>query len=184
VSSIAQAIFAEAQRQGVDPALALEVANAESGLNQSAVGAAGEIGVFQLMPATAAQLGVNPYDLAQNIQGGITYLRQLLAQFGDPAKAVAAYNCGPGCVSAALAYGADWFSHIPSSTQSYVTKILGNVQTSYTAQFNPAPAFVASGATMNIPPASSAAAPSSGIWFTLAIAAAVFFGLGFVLDES
>lgn len=183
MSSIPQAIFAEAQRQGVDPSLALEVAQRESGLNQAAIGSSGEIGVFQLMPATAAQLGVDPTNLAQNIQGGIAYLRQMLAQFGDPAKALAAYNCGPGCVAAATTYGADWFSHIPSSTQSYVTSILGNVQTAYTAQLNPLPAIFPTTSTAAIPGAAPATS-SNGIWWTLAIAAAVFFGVGLVLEQS
>jgi soluble lytic murein transglycosylase-like protein len=182
--SIADSIFAEAQRQGVDPSLALEVAREESSLNPNAVGAAGEIGLFQLMPETAAALGVDPYDVAQNIQGGISYLRQLLAQFGDPAKAVAAYNCGPGCMSKAIArYGANWFVGIPSSTQGYVNKILGNVQTAYTPAFNPAPSFPAPSSVLTIPPAVPAQA-SSSIWQTLAIAAAVILGLGFVLNES
>lgn len=193
MSSVAQAIFAEAQRQGVPPALALELATEESGLNQGAVGSAGEIGIFQLMPATATALGVDPADPQQNIQGGVTYLRQMLAQFGDPAKAVAAYNCGPGCVSSAIARGgANWFAFIPGSTQSYVTTILGNVQTSYTSTFNPAPALfatsplpAATGSTLNLPPgAALAPPPSSSVWTTIVIAAAVLFGLGFVLDES
>jgi soluble lytic murein transglycosylase-like protein len=187
--SVADQIVAEAQRQGVDPPIALEVARRESGFNQGATGAAGEIGVFQLKPTTAAMLGVNPYDLAQNIQGGVTYLRQLLSQFGDPAKAVAAYNCGPGCVSSTVAYGADWFAHIPASTKSYVNDILGAVQSAYTPVFNPgnvnpsAPFPVSSGATLFIPPV--APPPSGGgIWGTLAFAVAVIFGIGFVLSES
>ena len=188
MSSIAQAIIAEAQRQGLDPALAIEVARRESGMNPNAPdGAAGEIGMFQLMPATAAGLGVNPRDPQQNIVGGVSLLRQLVGKYGDPAKALAAYNWGPGSAAnprldAVLAtYGADWFAHIPGSTQGYVTDILGNVQGAYTASFNPAQVF-ASGATMNVPPAGPA--PSSGLWVTLAVAAAVLFGLGFVLEES
>jgi soluble lytic murein transglycosylase-like protein len=187
--SIADSIFAEAQRQGVDPSLALEVARAESSLNPNAVGDDGQsIGLFQLKLSTAAQLGVDPYDVAQNIQGGITYLRQLLAQFGDPAKAVAAYNCGAGCMSKAIArYGVNWFVGIPSSTQGYVNKILGNVQTAYTPAFNPAPSFPAPSSVLTIPPAAFSSAPVStgaSLWQTLAIAAAVILGLGFVLSES
>jgi soluble lytic murein transglycosylase-like protein len=102
-------IIAEAQRQGVDPGIAVAVASIESGIcqwvgspcNSDAavkIGAAGEVGLFQLMPATAAGLGVDPYDLNQNIQGGIAYLRQMYTTFGNWKDAVAAYNCGPGCV--------------------------------------------------------------------------------------
>lgn len=182
--AIADQIAAEAQRQGVDPSLALEVAMAESSLNPNAIGDDGQsIGLFQLKLSTAAALGVDPYDVAQNIQGGITYLRQLLAQFGDPAKAVAAYNCGPGCVSNAIAtYGPNWFVGIPASTQGYVNKILGNVQSAYTPAFNPVP-FPVSSSVLNIPPTTAPAA-SGSIWTTLAVAAAVILGIGFVLSES
>ena len=181
--AIADQIAAAAQAQGVDPALAIEIANVESGLNPNVPnGAAGEVGMFQLMPATAAQLGVNPYDPTQNIQGGISYLSQLLAEFGDPAKAVAAYNCGPGCVSAAVAnYGTNWMAGIPSSTQSYVSKIMGALQTAYTPSFNPAGPS-ATGSVLNVSPA--APAPSSSIWTSMALAAAVILGLGFILSES
>lgn len=124
---IADQIIAEAGSAGIDANLALAVATHESGLNQSAVGSHGEIGVFQLMPATAAGLGVDPSNLAQNIHGGVSYLAQMLSSFGgDPFKAVAAYNCGPGCVSQAVSeHGAAWFDSIPASTQDYVIAILG-----------------------------------------------------------
>src|SRR5439155_5410272 len=112
---------------GVDPALALAVASAESGFNQNARSSAGAIGVMQLEPGTAAQLGVNPYDLAQNIRGGVQYLGQQLARFGDPALALAAYNWGPARVESAIArYGGDWLSHAPGETRAYVSKILGS----------------------------------------------------------
>lgn len=122
------AIIAEAQRQGVDPSLAIAVATRESGLNQNAIGAAGEIGIFQLMPATAAQLGVDARDALQNIHGGITYLRAMYAQFGSWDLALAAYNWGPSRVSAARNAG----TPIPASVDAYVASILGS-GTSYNA---------------------------------------------------
>lgn len=115
-SSIQQQIADTANSLGVDPALALAIANQESGFNQAARGKAGEIGVFQLMPGTAQALGVNPYDLSQNIVGGISYLKQNLQTFGGSVpQAVAAYNAGPGAVEG---------GRIPASTQSYVSTIL------------------------------------------------------------
>ena len=95
------------------------VAETESGGNQDAVSAAGAIGVMQLMPDTAAGLGVNPYDKQQNIEGGARYIRQMLDTFGgDVQKAVAAYNAGPQAVRD---YGG-----VPPyrETQNYVNKVM------------------------------------------------------------
>ena len=114
-SSVASQIQAAAPSYGVPPALALAVATKESGLNQAAVGSAGEIGVFQLMPGTAAQLGVNPSDLTANIDGGLTYLSQLYAQFGDWGTALEAYNGGPGNVTRGT---------VSSAAQSYSASVL------------------------------------------------------------
>ena len=77
---------------GVDPNLAVAVAQQESGFNPNALSSAGAQGEMQLMPATAAQLGVtNPFDPTQNITAGISYLKALLTQFGgDTASALAA----------------------------------------------------------------------------------------------
>lgn len=125
--TVAEMITTEAQVQSVPVALAVGVARAESNLNPAAPdSAAGAIGVFQLLPSTAAQLGVDPRDLAQNIRGGVSYLRQLLARFGDAPTALAAYNWGLGNVTKAISkWGAEWFSHIPLETAVYITKILG-----------------------------------------------------------
>lgn len=97
-SDVAAMVTAEAQRQGVDPDLAVRVANQESRLNHGQVSPAGAIGVMQLMPSTAQDLGVDPTDLAQNIRGGVGYLKQQLDTFKDPRLAAAAYNAGPGAV--------------------------------------------------------------------------------------
>jgi soluble lytic murein transglycosylase-like protein len=113
-------IQSTAQRYGVDPDLALAVAKTESSLNPNAISSAGAVGLFQLMPATASDLGVDPFDPVQNIEGGIKYLSQLLDRFdGDTSLALAAYNAGPGNVNK---YGG-----IPpfAETQNYVSKVLG-----------------------------------------------------------
>jgi hypothetical protein len=97
-SDVASMVTAEAQKQGLDPDLALRVANQESGLNHGRVSPAGAIGVMQLMPNTAHDLGVDPSDMAQNIRGGVSYLKQQMDTFKDPRLAAAAYNAGPGAV--------------------------------------------------------------------------------------
>jgi len=136
-TNITQMIADAAAAAGVDPQLAINVAVAESALNQNARSSAGAIGVFQLMPSTAASLGVDPTDLQQNITGGVTYLSQMLAMFnGDEASALAAYNWGPGNVATAQSkYGATWLSYAPAETQAYVSKILGGQQ--FTSTFAP-----------------------------------------------
>lgn len=108
-----------AKKYNVDPRLVAAVAETESNGNQDCISEAGAIGVMQLMPDTAASLGVNPYDKQQNIEGGAKYLREMLDTFdGDLQKSVAAYNAGPNAVKK---YGG-----IPPyrETQNYVNKVL------------------------------------------------------------
>jgi hypothetical protein len=117
---IQQLIVRTAQRYGVDPALALALAKAESNFDPDAISHKGAIGVMQLMPETAKSLGVaNPYDPAENIDGGVRYLRQLIERFGgNIVLAVAAYNAGPNAVRR---YGG-----VPPypETQTFVRKVL------------------------------------------------------------
>jgi soluble lytic murein transglycosylase-like protein len=106
--------------EGVDPDLFLRLIGAESSFNPDAVSSKGATGLAQLMPGTAAELGVDPTDPIQNLRGGARYLRQQLDEFGDPVLALAAYNAGPGNVRK---YGG-----VPpfAETQNYVAKIMGD----------------------------------------------------------
>lgn len=197
MGSIASLVIAEAQRQGIDPQLALAVGYAESNLNPNTPdSSAGAIGIFQLEPNTAKALGVDPRDPNQNIQGGITYLRQMLAQYGDPALALAAYDWGPGHLNQAIAaYGANWAGiapHAPAETQNYVAKIVAGLSRSQdTPVFNPGPApfpvASASGSVLTIPqpepvPASASNIPSID-WGSMTVAVVIFATLAFVLEE-
>lgn len=106
-------------RYGVDPALLSAVARAESGYNPAAVSRAGALGLMQIMPATAAGLGVDPRDPAQAVDGAARYLAAQLERFGSVELALAAYNAGPGAV--------ERYGGIPpyAETQNYVKRVLG-----------------------------------------------------------
>jgi soluble lytic murein transglycosylase-like protein len=112
-------ITAAATKYGIDPALLKGLIRQESNFDASARSGAGAQGLTQLMPATAASLGVDPADPAQAIDGGARYLKQQLDRFGgDASQALAAYNAGPGAVAK---YGG-----IPpyAETQNYVQSVL------------------------------------------------------------
>jgi soluble lytic murein transglycosylase-like protein len=111
-----------AQANGIDPALLAGLIKQESGFNPNAGSGAGARGLTQLMPGTAAGLGVtNLLDPAQSINGGAKYLKQQLDAFGgDVTKALAAYNAGPGAVKR--------FGGVPpyAETQNYVRAVQAN----------------------------------------------------------
>jgi soluble lytic murein transglycosylase-like protein len=184
---VPQLIANAASTYGVPSQLALEVAVQESGLNQTAISSAGAIGVMQLEPATAAGLGVNPYDTTQNINGGVQYLAQLLSQFGgDQSKALAAYNAGPGAVQKAIASnGANYLSALPAETQNYVSSILGATGSAYSPSVTPSS--VANGASGVLDTLSTAlgGAPWGTILLLTTLAIGAYFAgdlLGDVLD--
>ena len=106
------------QRHGVDPALIRAVIQIESDGNPMAVSRAGAQGLMQMMPATAAELGVrNPFDPGQNIMGGTLYLRRLLDRYhGDVKLTLAAYNWGMGNLERRP-------EAMPQETKNYIAKV-------------------------------------------------------------
>ncbi|AQS48216.1 MULTISPECIES: lytic transglycosylase domain-containing protein [Thioclava] len=108
-----------ASRHGIPTDLFLRLVQQESGWNPQARSHKGAMGLAQLMPATAAKLGVNPRDPAQNLEGGARYLKMMYDRFGSWRLALAAYNAGPEAVAK--------HNGIPPyrETRNYVRVILG-----------------------------------------------------------
>jgi soluble lytic murein transglycosylase-like protein len=117
------AIEKYATHYGVDPAVVRAVMQAESGGYERSVSPKGAMGLMQLMPGTAEQLGVSdPFDPDENIRGGVAYLGDMLQRFGDLPRALAAYNAGPGAV--------ERHGGVPpyAETERYVDQVLGYIR--------------------------------------------------------
>ena len=127
IAWIAMAILYAADTYQVDPLLITAIMESESSFNFKAVSVAGAVGLMQLMPETAREIGVNPYNPLQNVIGGTINLKNMLNRFavyGENAliNAIAAYNAGPGAVMSAG--GVPRFSE----TRQYVVRVMNNYQ--------------------------------------------------------
>lgn len=119
VGDYSSLVNAAAAKYGLDPALINSVIQQESSGNPGLTSPAGAQGLMQLMPGTAASLGVtNPFDPAQNIDAGSRYLAQMISQFGSVDAGLAAYNWGPGNMTSGKA--------MPLGVQAYVSSVMAN----------------------------------------------------------
>jgi hypothetical protein len=120
--SMKEIVSAASDRSRIDPDLIESIIRAESGFNAKAVSHKGAQGLMQLMPATAARLGVkNAMDPEANVDGGARYLEELLARYNDDlVKALAAYNAGPKRV--------EQYRGMPpyAETRTYVVKVISD----------------------------------------------------------
>jgi soluble lytic murein transglycosylase-like protein len=118
--TIKELIVKHSMEMGLDPALALSIAKAESGFSHEKQSRYGAVGVFQLMPSTAKKMGYNPYHVQENIKCGIAYYKLMYKMFGSTELALAAYNAGPGNVKK--------YNGIPpfNETKKFVSSIMSN----------------------------------------------------------
>ena len=119
VDDVKQNIIKQAKSRGVEPAIVLSIAKTESGFNQSAKSCGGHIGVFQLSHSAAKHMGLDPYNLDDNIKGGITYYKNMYERFGSMELAVAAYNVGPEAIRRHN-------NTIPKHSQPFVNRIMND----------------------------------------------------------
>jgi soluble lytic murein transglycosylase-like protein len=113
-----------ATRNGVEPSLLAGLAWVESGFRPDAVSSAGAIGLGQLMPGTAATLGVDPTDPAANLDGAARMLHGLIEQFGDVRVALAAYNAGPNAITRAGGVLSEHGAHYADTVLAYQARLL------------------------------------------------------------
>lgn len=118
-AEVKQAIIKKAKEMGVEPAIVLSIAKTESSFRQEAMGASGTVGVFQLLPSTAKNMGLNAYDLDDNIKGGIQYYKNMYQKFGSMELAVASYNTGPEAIKRNN-------YKVPKHAQYFVNKIMAD----------------------------------------------------------
>ena len=116
---------------GIDPALGLSIAKAESKFRHNVRSPYGAVGVFQLLPSTAKTMGINPYYLSDNIRGGLMYYKMMYKMFGSTELALAAYNSGPVAVKKQNA--------VPNASKHFVNSIMSDYKY---YQKNPDPAII------------------------------------------
>ncbi|WP_039657546.1 lytic transglycosylase domain-containing protein [Clostridium tyrobutyricum] len=125
--TIDEAVDKASRKYGVDRDFIMAVIKQESDFNPESTSCAGAMGLMQLMPGTARELGVtNAYDVEQNVDGGTEYLKKLLNMYGNSREmALAAYNAGSGTLASRGVDSISKISRLPYETQNYVQKVIG-----------------------------------------------------------
>ncbi|MDB4972629.1 MAG: Lytic transglycosylase catalytic [Myxococcaceae bacterium] len=120
---VEEALREASARHGVPYRLVLSVARTESSLKHTVISSTGAMGVMQLMPNTARELGVDdPFSIEQNVDGGVRYLKLLLTTYrGNVRRALAAYNAGPARISKKGPLS------MPDETRTYVSRIISRM---------------------------------------------------------
>ena len=124
--SIDEAIERASKKYNIDKDFIRAVIKQESSFNPKSTSHAGAMGLMQLMPGTANELGVtNPYDIGQNVDGGTKYLKNLLNMYGNSKEmALSAYNAGMGTLKNRGVKGKEDINKLPFETRDYVQKVM------------------------------------------------------------
>lgn len=124
--SIEEAVNTASKKYNIDKSLIEAVIKQESSFNPNAKSSAGAMGLMQLMPGTAKEMGVDsPYSIEENVDGGTHYLKNLLDMYaGSKELALSAYNAGPGTLLARGVDSKEEINKLPSETKNYVSKIM------------------------------------------------------------
>ena len=124
--SIDDAVDKASKKYGVDKSLIMAVIRQESDFDPKSTSGAGAMGLMQLMPGTASEMGVSDaYNVEQNVDGGTKYLKELLDTYSNTKElALAAYNAGPGMLQNRGVTGTGDISKLPYETRDYVQKVM------------------------------------------------------------
>ena len=109
---------------GISPQYFVNQINIESGFNPSAYSSEGAQGIAQFMPRTASGLGIDPWEPIQSLRGAAQLMSRYVAKYGTFRHALAAYNCGSGCLNWAIRNCLDFYWCIPYQTRHYIDIIM------------------------------------------------------------
>lgn len=115
--------YQDAIAAGIDPDLFVKQIDQESRFNPYAVSSAGAIGIAQFMPDTASGLGIDPWNVDQSLRGSAQLMSRYVSIYGDYKHALAAYNCGTGCLNRAMQNCSYYYWCLPTETEVYISKI-------------------------------------------------------------